>query len=330
MGVKSRTPSLGWKMQVSATNQSIGEIYIYDDISAYEDWWSGDVVTPTKFKEQLDALGPVSQLNVYINSNGGDVFAGQAIHSMLSRHDAEVHVYVDGLAASIASVVAMAGDKVIMPANAMMMIHNPWTMIWDIPMGNEADFRRWAERCNKMAEDLNKIRESCIAAYMKRCTCTRDELVAMLDAETWLTADECKSFGMCDEVEGAKQVAASLNGRTLVMNGREFDLSYFRHTPKLDAAPLAGRLPAEPVVDAGRSLSKKNEEKIRGARDLLDEVLADVDEDGEGGENAANRTAPPTTEPRDKSGSNVQRSPSVAPLSLFERQLLMNERRLGR
>ena len=111
-----------------ALDETTGELLLYGEISDIS-WW-GDEVTPKQFKEDLDALGDIDVLNVYINSPGGDVFAGQAIYSMLKRHKAQVKVYIDGLAASIASLVAMAGDKVIMPANAMMMIHNPWTWCW--------------------------------------------------------------------------------------------------------------------------------------------------------------------------------------------------------
>ena len=244
MAVNAKMPTFAWRMNVSAANQSVGEIWIYDDISAYESWWDEDAITPKKFKDDLDALGDVSLIKVYINSNGGDVFAGQAIHTMLSRHKAEVHVYIDGLAASIASVIAMAGDKVIMPVNAQLMIHNPWTMIWDWIAGNADYFREMADKMTKMAKDLDVIRESLIAAYMKRATCTREELIAMLDEETWLPAERCKELGFCDEIEGAKQIAASLRGNVLAMNGRTFDLSRFQHRPQ--------NLVEEPVADDER------------------------------------------------------------------------------
>ena len=124
-------------------SESAGELLIYGPIAS-ESWW-GDEVTPKQFKEDLDKLGAIEELNIYINSGGGDVFAGQAIHSILKRHSAKKTVYVDGLAASIASVVAMAGDTIVMPKNAMMMIHKAWTMA----VGNANDFR-------KLADDMEK------------------------------------------------------------------------------------------------------------------------------------------------------------------------------
>jgi len=185
-----------WNLK--ALDEKTGELTLYGEISN-ETWW-GDEVTPKEFKADLDKLGDIDTLNIYINSPGGDVFAGQAIHSMLKRHKTHKNVYIDGLAASIASVIAMAGDTIFMPKNAMMMIHNPWT----IGMGNSTEFR-------KLAEDLDKIRESLIAAYENHSTLTRDEIISIMDAETWLTASECEEYGFCDVVQEEKQMAASID-----------------------------------------------------------------------------------------------------------------------
>jgi len=189
-----------WSMK--ALDNKTGEVLLYGEISDVS-WW-GDEVTPKQFKEDLDALGDVETIKVFINSPGGDVFAGQAIYSMLKRHKAQVHVYIDGLAASIASLIAMAGDKVVMPANAMMMIHNPWTFA----VGNANDFR-------KLADDLYKIRDSMITAYGSRSALTTEEIKGLLDAETWLTAQECVEYGFADEVEEAKELAASIDKKFL-------------------------------------------------------------------------------------------------------------------
>jgi ATP-dependent Clp protease protease subunit len=175
-----------------------GELTLYGEISDYT-WW-GDEVTPKQFKEDLDALGDIDILNVYINSPGGDVFAGQAIYSMLKRHKAYVNVFIDGIAASIASLIAMAGDKVIMPENAMMMIHSPWTFA----VGNAQDFR-------KLADDMDKIRDSMIVAYESRSALTTEEITEIMDAETWLSAEECLEYGFADEIAEAKQIAASMD-----------------------------------------------------------------------------------------------------------------------
>lgn len=197
-----------WNMNKIKNNE--GELLIYGPISD-ESWW-GDEVTPKQFKEDLDALGDIDTLNIYINSSGGDVFAGQAIYSIISRHKAQKIVYIDGLAASIASIIAMAGDLVVMPKNAMMMIHNPWT----IAMGNAQDFR-------KLADDLDKIRESLIAAYQGKSNLDREKIIELMDAETWLTADEALEYGLVDEVEKEKQLAASIDKSFMKM---------YRNVPK--------------------------------------------------------------------------------------------------
>lgn len=193
-----------------AIDKTTGELTLYGEIS--NDSWYGDEVTPKEFKAGLDELGSIETLNVYINSPGGDVFAGQTIYSILKRHKAHKNIYVDGLAASIASVIAMAGSTIFMPKNSMMMIHNPWTF----GVGNASDFR-------KLAEDLDKIRESLISAYEDRSALMRDEIIDIMDKETWLTASECMEYGFCDVVEEEKQIAASIDKEML---------ERYKNTPK--------------------------------------------------------------------------------------------------
>lgn len=205
-----------WDFKSKINNAA--DLYLYGPISE-SSWW-GDEVTPKQFKADLDALGEISQLNIYINSGGGDVFAGQAIHSMLKRHSAEKVVYVDGLAASIASVIAMAGDKIIMPSNAMLMIHNPWT----IAMGNAADFR-------KMADDLDQIGKSIIAVYREKSGMSDEEIMILMDGETWLTAENAVSYGLADQIEKEKKLAASMTNGTLFFNGIQVEAGKFKHLP---------------------------------------------------------------------------------------------------
>jgi ATP-dependent Clp protease protease subunit len=188
-----------WEMKMSTDGQS-GDIFIYGDIERYK--WIEEDTTATSFKEDLDALGDVSTINLYINSPGGSVFEGVAIHNMLKRHDAKINVYVDALAASIASVIAMAGDTIVMPKNSMMMIHNAWT----IAVGNATALR-------KKADDLDRISSSSKQSYLQKAgdKLTDEKLQEMLDAETWLSADEAYQFGLCDVVEEENQMAASIS-----------------------------------------------------------------------------------------------------------------------
>lgn len=197
-----------------------GELTLYGDISS-QSWW-GDEITPKQFKEDLDALGDVRELRIFINSGGGDVFAGQAIHSMLSRHKAHKTVYVDGLAASIASLIAMAGDTVIMPKNAMMMIHNAWTFA----IGNKEELR-------KQADDMEKIDDSIVAAYEAKTGKDADEIRELMKAETWFTAEEAVSEGFADEIEETKQVAAAMRNGFLEVGSQRFDVSRYNNMPQV-------------------------------------------------------------------------------------------------
>ena len=217
-----------WNFKNAAENQ--GELTIYGPISS-ESWWEDDV-TPKKFKKDLDDLGNIDELDVYINSPGGDVFAGQTIYSILKRHKAKKMVHVDGLAASAASIIAMAGNVVHMPSNAMLMIHNPYTL----GVGNANEFRR-------LADDLDKIRESIIAVYEGKTALLRDEIIKMMDDETWLTAKEALDYGFADMIDEEKQIAASVKDGNLFFNGVKIDLSKYKNKPKIMV--LEGKKPEE-------------------------------------------------------------------------------------
>lgn len=204
-----------------AKDEKTGELTLYGDISN-STWW-GDEITPQDFKKDLDALGEIANLNIFINSGGGDVFAGQAIHSMLRRHAAYKTVYIDGIAASIASVIAMAGDKIIMPKNAMMMIHKAWTMM----AGN-------ADKMRKMADDMDKIDESIVSTYEAKTGLKPDEIIEFMTAEKWMTAEEAVKNGFADEIEQEKKIAASLDGSFLVVNDQKIDLDRYFNKPKIE------------------------------------------------------------------------------------------------
>lgn len=206
-------PKQFWQMK----NQGdAAELQLYG-VLGEEEWW--DDVTSKQFAADVKALRG-KPLNVRINSVGGNVFTGNAIYSLLKTHDKKVTVYIDGLAASAASVVAMAGEEVIMPANAMMMIHNPWT----VAMGEASDFR-------KLADDMDKIRDSILTTYENKTGMDRDKIIAMLDDETWLTASEAKDLGFADTILDDVKIAASLGGGSIAVNGEQFSLNRFKNLP---------------------------------------------------------------------------------------------------
>jgi ATP-dependent Clp protease protease subunit len=209
----------------------VAEILIYDVIG--EDFWSGGGVTAKGFTEQLKALGDVKTINLKINSPGGDVFDGVAIYNNLVQHSAKVNVFIDGLAASIASVIAMAGDNITIAENGMMMIHNPWTLA----MGDANDLRQ-------SADVLDKIKATMLTTYSKRAGVTEAEASVIMDAETWYTGQEAVDAGFADDVQPVKAAKAAAL----------FDLSVFKNAPKPKAEPA-------PAVDEGaedfESLSRR-------------------------------------------------------------------------
>ncbi|RUT48605.1 Clp protease ClpP [Paenibacillus anaericanus] len=188
-----------WSFKAAA-KEGDGELYIYGEITSWQ--WDDSDTSANSFKRELDALGDISTLHLYINSPGGIVTEGVTIGNMLKRHKARVIVHVDALAASVASVIAMAGDEIHMPRNAMMMIHNPWR----VTAGNADDHR-------KSAEDLDRIGGSMKQTYLDRSGDKLDEtkLTELLDAETWLSAQECLDYGLCDVVGDANQAAACVS-----------------------------------------------------------------------------------------------------------------------
>lgn len=173
------------KIKQKANNSA--DIYIYGDI--YDSWWDEETNSAISLKDKLLQLGEISEINLHINSLGGDVFEGIAMFNLLKQHQANVNVYIDGVAASIASVIAMAGDTIYMPKNSMMMIHN----CWSYGCGNSKEFR-------KLADDLDKIMEASIESYMSKINISKDELKELLDNESWLTAQECLDMGFADEL----------------------------------------------------------------------------------------------------------------------------------
>lgn len=154
--------------------------------------WFGDEVTPRLFKEELNRSS--GDIKLWINSPGGDVFAASQIYNMLMEYKGDVHVQIDSLAASAASVIAMAGTTVSMSPVAMMMIHNPWT----IAQGEAKDME-------KVIEMLGEIKESIINAYELRTGLSRTKLSHLMDLESWFNAKKAIELGFADKILFDKQ-----------------------------------------------------------------------------------------------------------------------------
>lgn len=193
---KASASNKSWfRMQASADNDA--DIYIYDEIG----YWG---VTARQFVNELKALGDVTHINLYINSPGGDVFDGIAIFNALKHHGAAITVRIDGLAASMASVIAMVGNPVIMPENTMMMVHKPW----GVAGGDANDMRDYADL-------LDKVESVLIPAYAQKTGKSAEEIAAMLEDETWMDGNECVALGFADQVAPSLQAMACIHSKRI-------------------------------------------------------------------------------------------------------------------
>lgn len=183
-----------WNFQRSSAQKEC-ELHFYGDISSRS--WDGDEVTPQAFQRELDSFKDTEKMKIYINSGGGDVYAGLAIYNMIKRAPQETTVYVDGIAASAASVIAMAADKIVMPKNAMMMIHNAWTFAG----GNANKLRETVSKLERIDGTLAQI-------YSDRTGIDTETIRAMMDKETWMNGDEAVAQRFADEVEANKRFKA--------------------------------------------------------------------------------------------------------------------------
>lgn len=226
-----------WTMNQSETKTNSAEIMIYGTIGS--SWWD-ESVSAAQFGRDLKALGnDIDEITVRINSTGGSVYDGLSIRSQLKSHKAVVTVIVDGLAASIASIIAMGADKIIMAKGSNMMIHNPMASAF----GEAKDLR-------DTADFLDKIRDSLVSVYEDKTGLSKDELVDLLDAETWMSAEEAVENGFADEVEGQLEVTAKMAGTIAVFNGISMDVSNYNNIPErlLNMAPPSISFKPKPIA----------------------------------------------------------------------------------
>lgn len=182
-----------------------------DGVIAENSWWDDDV-TPAEFRSELNAgSGP---LTLWINSPGGDVVAAAQIYNMLREYSGRVTVKIDGIAASAASVIAMAGDRVLMSPVGLMMIHNPWMMAY----GDAAELDR-------AARALDAVKESIINAYERKTGLSRKKLSDLMDEEKWMDANEAVELGFADGVIEQEEKTAMLN-RMVAHAGRIAAMSF--------------------------------------------------------------------------------------------------------
>ncbi|MBF0406465.1 MAG: ATP-dependent Clp protease proteolytic subunit [Candidatus Riflebacteria bacterium] len=191
--------------QKQEIKQEGNTIYLYGVIG---DWF--DDLEAKRIIEKINAVS--GDLTIHLNSPGGDVFDGIAVMNAIKSHG-NTTIIIDGLAASIASVIAMSADKIIMSEGSFLMIHNPWTMM----AGESKDFRH-------TADVLDKIRDEIANIYSRKTGTNTDEIIQAMNTETWYSAEEAKKLGLTDEI---MNVSAKNN-----LSGLEnFDFSVFNNVP---------------------------------------------------------------------------------------------------
>lgn len=196
-----------WEIKNKATDEK-AELLLYGEISDAT-WW-GDEVTPKQFADDLSTCNS-KDLVVRINSPGGDVFAAQAIYNLLKSYAGDVTVHIDGICASAATVVACAGNKVIMPDNALYMIHNPHAVLIDAYD---------AVGLSKLESELHAVKKTITNVYQKKCgdAMSAEDISRAMDEETWMGADEALTFGFIDEIDNNFAIKTNMKSDTLIVN----------------------------------------------------------------------------------------------------------------
>ena len=175
-----------WNWTVTNNDEKTERILTLSGVIAEESWFD-DEITPKIFRDEL--MGGEGDITVWINSPGGDCIAAAQIYNMLLEYKGNVTIKIDGIAASAASVVAMAGNKVIMSPVSMLMIHNPMTMA----AGDTIEMK-------KAISMLTEVKESIINAYELKTGMSRDKIAKLMDAETWMDANKAVELGFADEI----------------------------------------------------------------------------------------------------------------------------------
>nr|DAE09364.1 MAG TPA: major capsid protein [Siphoviridae sp. cta8k49]DAE14813.1 MAG TPA: major capsid protein [Siphoviridae sp. ctM0g22] len=287
-----------WSNSVLSNNQEL----ILDGPIASDTWW-GDEVTPDLFREELKQHA--GDLTVVINSPGGDVFAGLAIYNALVNHNGNVTVRVDGLAASIASVIAMAGDKIIMSPGSMIMIHRPSVYA----AGTVDDME-------KAKDVLMKIEEGITPIYAKRTGLSDEKIAELLEAETWMLADKAVELGFADEVSEAPEKQKQDDGIQNAM-GMNFAFS-------MSAVKQADAKPMQSLVE---QIKAKAEAEAAKAAEPAEETTTESETKTD--EAAAPEAAPeaePTdeaeqSEPKESTNNNPEEDTEMDPKDIAKMQI---------
>ena len=250
-------------MEIRNQTETKAQLNIYGDIVS-DEWgkWSDDDTCPSDISEFLKGLDGISEIELHINSGGGSVFAGIAIYNMLKRSKATVTTYIDGIAASIASVIACAGDRVIIPKNGTFMIHKPTTGYFFESLN--------ADELRKDADTLDHCQKSIVQTYMERVKdgVTEQEINDLVNKETWMNGSEAAEY-FDFEVEEDVNAAACAS---------DF-FGIYKNTPESVKKQEDSSVSAEKIADMviERLESRKRTVEQKKMEDVKKEILEDLD-----------------------------------------------------
>lgn len=272
-----------WEVKNTSNNE--GELILYGEIRSSKPWWSdGQLITPEEFLNDIGPLKNKSKVVIRLNSRGGDVFAAQAIYTQLKTMKATKEIIIDGIAASAATIIAMAGDVVKIPKGSAFMIHNPSIEVWD-------SFE--ARDLEQLKNMLDSVKNCIIETYCTKTSLSKEELAEMMDNAVWLTGTQAVEKGFCDEIlEVNNPVNKILNGRMLMVNNVVHDLSGFKNMPVFEPVAINNTLLEE--SNPGIPTEAKNKEKEVGIMnaeelrkqypDLVNQIENEAREKGASGE----------------------------------------------
>lgn len=238
------------------------ELVLYGDI-AQDSWW-GDEITPKEFSNELNDIlkNGVKNIVVRINSGGGDVFAANAIYCRLKDSGAKVTAKIDGWAGSAATIIAMAADEIVIPANGVFMVHNPKMAVIQYVE---------AKQCRKMADSLDTIKNSIVAAYVSKTGKDTDELATLMDNETWYTGIEAVEAGFCDGLMFADDENQPGGVENKAAGG-----AYFVNSIKMTADNIPEKIKNLFTVEQPSPIENKNPENRKGEENMEIKNLEDL------------------------------------------------------
>ena len=244
-------------------------ITLYGTIGSNE---CSDDVVDKHIRNTLNSLKDYEKIKLYVNSPGGSVMAATSIYNALKNHKAFIEVYVDGIAASSATIITCAGDKVYMPNNTMFMVHNPMT----VASGSSKDF-------NKTADVLDKVKETILNTYVSKTGQEKEILSQLMDDESWLSAEEALEYGFIDEIL-VQNASIENMGEKLIVNSIVMDISSFKNNPFKNTVVNSAETPKKISKEPGNMINEEENMTKAELKEKFPDIYNEIYKEGEQGE----------------------------------------------